>query len=163
MHKFIELFYCIRQACHQSGRNEAESPWSGQSEWGLGGVGESVCLMSSCARDICRRSWEHASKGQVSRCLMAFHGGRCPRTEMCIQFWGAEGRLDDKSQGPGGPTWDQEGGGSAGQLQSCQWWDDVGPAPMGHSLSLFCGCLSYFLWLCEFIRAGMETGWSGTH
>lgn len=80
---------------------------------------------------------------------MAFHGGRCPRAEMCIQFWGAEVRLDDKSQAPGGPTWDKEGRRSAGQLQSHQWWVDVRPAPMGYFLSLFCGCLSYFLWLCE--------------
>lgn len=113
LHKRIELFYCLRQACYQSGRNEAESVWLGHSEGGT--VGERICLVSSCACDICGRSWEHASKGQSSRCLMAFHGGRCLRAEMCTWFRGAEVMLDDKTQAPGGPTGDQEGRVSTGQ------------------------------------------------
>lgn len=149
----------------QESMSPVRQKWSREPVVGTIWMGRSwkrVCLVSSCAHDICGRPWEYASKGQGSRSLMAFHGGRCPRAEMCIQFWGAEVRLDDKSQAAGGPTWDKEGRRSAGQLQSHQWWVDVRPAPMGYFLILFCGCLSYFLWLCELIRAGMETGWSGT-
>lgn len=66
-------------------------------------------------------------------------------------FWGAEARPDDRSQPLEGPSGDEEGRRRAGQLQSRRRWDDV-RAPMGRSLHLLCGCLSYSLWLCELIK-----------
>ena len=90
-----------------------------------------ACLVSGCARDICGRFWDHASKGEGDRCLMAFHGGRCPGAEMCIQARGAAVRLVT-SQPAGGPR-GQEGRGSEGQTQSLRWWEDVLPAQMGCS------------------------------
>ena len=55
------------------------------------------CLVSGSARDVCGRSWDHASQGQGDRCLMAFLGDRCLRAETCIWARGAEVRLNDKS------------------------------------------------------------------
>lgn len=117
----------------------ASLSWAGrvmQRAWGRKAMSKRrlgrACLVSGCARDICGRFGDHASKGEGDWCLMAFHVGWCPGAEMGIQVWGAAVRLV-RRQPAGGPR-GQEGRGSEGQMQSRLRWDDVLPAQMRCSL-----------------------------
>lgn len=113
-----------------------------------------------CACDVRGRSWEHARKGQGSRCLMAFLGVRCPRAEVCIHSGEQRrGRMTGVKplEGPSG-TRKGEGGrancrAAGGGMMCVLQWDAPCPCSVDASLIL-CGSVS--LSGQEWRQAGQE-------
>lgn len=76
-------FYRTSVQSPHTGSGKHVSGWQNDARaWGWEAVSRRACRET--ARGVCGRSWDHASKGQGDRCLMAFLGGRCLRAEMCI-------------------------------------------------------------------------------